>query len=65
MRSYSNGDEMREALETLKAGDVILYRGVTHTVIDAGPAQGMRIASTKELNTLGHSDGEPNPALFI
>lgn len=45
---------MREALETLRAGETILYRGVVHTVIDA--EQGMRIACVK---TLGHSDGEP------
>jgi len=54
MKSYSNGDKMREALETLRAGETILYRGVVHTVIDA--EQGMRIACVK---TLGHSDGEP------
>ena len=59
MKSYSNGDEMREALLTLKAGETVLYYGIVHTVIDAGPVQGMRIASVKQLDTFGHSDGEP------
>ncbi len=59
MKSYSNGDEMRDALETLKAGETVLYRGIVHTVIDAGPVQGMRIAFIKNLDSLGHSDGEP------
>ena len=60
MKQYFNGDEMRRALaETLKVGDVVLYCGIIHTVIDAGPVQGLRIAHTKRLDTLGHSDGEP------
>lgn len=54
MKSYSNGEEVRDALETLKAGETVLYRGVVHTVIDAGPVHGMRIASIKQLDALGN-----------
>jgi hypothetical protein len=53
MRSYKNGDEMREALgKYLKPGDAVLYHGVVHTVVDAGPVQGMRIAAICNLEPL-------------
>ena len=59
MKSFANGEKVREALETLKPGEVILYHNIIHTVIDAGPVQGKRILTIKELDALGHSNGEP------
>ena len=47
MKSYKDGDEMRDALPNLHLGDIIAYRTIYHQVIDAGEEQGHRIAAIK------------------
>jgi hypothetical protein len=44
-----NGDEAREFFAHAVVGQRARYYGVVHTVIDAGPEQGLRLAAIRQL----------------
>ncbi len=48
IRTFNNGDELRDALPQMKVGTHLMYHGVLHEVVDAGPEQGHRAAAIPE-----------------
>lgn len=45
---FRNGEEVADYLSRATVGSRLVYHGAIHTVIDAGPEQGFRVAASRK-----------------